>query len=115
MTAARSGRRPRNRPRLRGHRLATLRRAAYERDGYRCTDCGRDFGPPPDDWDGTSALCVLVRIPPYPGSPRPFKIIQLELGHAGQWAPGERLQLNDVKSQCGPCNIAQGPKRGGRT
>jgi 5-methylcytosine-specific restriction endonuclease McrA len=114
VTAAATGRYPRHRPRLRGPKLAALRTAAYARDSYRCTDCGRDFGPPPDGWDGTSALCILVRQPPAPGSPRPFTIIQLELGHLTQWQPREKLTLADIRSQCGPCNLTQGPRKGGR-
>lgn len=63
-----------------------LRLALFERDNFTCRDCGYRWTPPPL-WDGSGG---------YSGA--------LTMGHIVAWSKGGEWSLENLITQCSPCN-----------
>jgi 5-methylcytosine-specific restriction endonuclease McrA len=95
------------RPKWRRARLAALRLAVYERDGFACRECG--WKPPagvPDDYDGTYCLGTIEH---RPGERTPFGTFRrLELDHVIPHSSGGAFDADNLQTLCTVCNCRKG-------
>lgn len=90
------------RPKVNPKTLQRARKAVYERDGFRCVQCG--WQPPgvpdsPDDYDGR--YCLAGSRLNQKGK-LTFNI--LELDHIVPFILGGKFTINNLQALCSPCN-----------
>ena len=110
MTPRKGAPSPRWRPKVRLARRAHIRVAVHVRDKFTCVHCGWQPDPPEggwDDYDGTSALVELVPRTPTDRHPVPFTFRYLTLGHIVRPEDGGPFTIENLRSECTPCNNAQ--------
>jgi 5-methylcytosine-specific restriction endonuclease McrA len=103
-----------HRPKVSKRRLAEIRFAVYERDGYTCQDCGWQPDEIPEGYRGVGALVgpapaeELAR-PRHP-SQRLSRTRVLELDHKTPYSKGGQFTVGNLQALCSTCNSRKGAR-----
>jgi 5-methylcytosine-specific restriction endonuclease McrA len=103
-----------HRPKVSRRQRADIRKAVYERDGYKCVNCG--WQPDiPENYSGDGALCgptpeSELRKPGRHPSQRLAKMRVLELDHKIPYSQGGQFTVDNLQAMCSTCNYQKGAR-----
>lgn len=89
-----------SRPKVNRNTLARIRKAVYERAGYRCIHCGWHPAEVPENYDGLHVLAEITG----------GHLRSLDLDHILPFKHVGKFTLENLQALCNSCNSRKGSK-----